>query len=120
MALKKGDYLPNILFFDKWNSKTKFLIYYEELIKNPKIIFEELYKILKKEKNSVFINYFDEIKKHELACRQFYEIEGGSKSNNDIYFHSKKISNFELEKFDLYIKKNYSEIFKKYLQRYSQ
>ncbi|MDX8430981.1 MAG: sulfotransferase domain-containing protein [Candidatus Algichlamydia australiensis] len=118
---EKKNYFENLKLYDSWDPERRLLVYYEDLILHPK---QTLTKVLK------FLDCYDEqeleeflfnIAAHRRKVLQFYKKYGGARSKGkDLTYHSKDVSDRELQALDDYAKKNYPNLWKKYLWMYAQ
>ena len=115
-------YIRNIQEFDKFKGK-KLLIYYEDLILNPQREINKLVKFLNLPKNYLkeLLNNLDYHKKQSVTLYMKNQKSITKGSIDKLKYHSKKLlSTKEKIEFDAYYEKNYSILFKKYLQRYKE
>lgn len=113
-------YLNNIILYDEWNPKNRLLIYYEDLISDPRsqlLRIASFFKVPTAEVNKFMKN----IQSHKTICMSFYDTHrGGSKSRgNDILFHSKQHRQEDLQLWDMHVKNTNPYIYKKYLERFT-
>jgi hypothetical protein len=117
-VLKKGSYLKNLNFFEKWEPKNRFLIFYEDLVVNPKRVFENLMVFLNKKKEIVE-PFFNEKEYHKNQCYKIYEFQGGGRSGDDLLYHSKMMPEHIAINMDNFLQNQYPILWKKYLIRYA-
>ena len=113
-------YLQPLKDFDHWDSSRKILIYYEDLLQNPKKIFKELLSFLN-EGDTFLDEFLLHINEHKNACLNIRKNHGWEKiysQGNDIFFHSKKFTKQQREKIDQLMELLFPYYFKKYLLRY--
>lgn len=112
------NYMENIKEFDKWPDDKKLLIYYENLLTNPK---NELLKCvnfldLNEEKLDDFMSKFDFYKQKSI---EVYDLKYGSASKGkDLLYHSKMRKKEKMKVWDEEIEKHHPKMFEKYLKRY--
>lgn len=114
-------YFNVLRLFDSWAPDKRILIYYEDLISDPRETLEKLVNFLNDPKNK-FDAFFDEYEKHKERGLKFYEYNGGSQSQgNDLLYHSRKMSAVDRKNIDQFIKEKYKYLWEKYLEnRYSE
>ncbi|MDX8430968.1 MAG: sulfotransferase domain-containing protein [Candidatus Algichlamydia australiensis] len=114
-------YLKNLQFFDDWPEERRLLIYYEDMIQNPKEVFERVATFID-EDPEVFASFLAHYKEHvakSLAWRNAKEGHVRAQSmGRDLSYHSKRISRKKRQKFDEAVKNNYPDLWEKYLTRY--
>lgn len=114
---KVNSYINNITCFDKWDENKRFLIYYEDLIKNPeKPIMELCYFFdIDPQRAVKFLKDFEE---HQKQC---FDMSFGKKRDyNDLKRHSEKMNGQNIEEMDNFFCKNFPEHWEKYLKRYKE
>ncbi len=113
-------YFNDLGFFDAWYGK-KLLVYYEDLIKNPRMVLTQVLLFLGESDNRLE-DFFQKFEQHKIKALGLYDLLGGSKSKgNDLLYHSQKMSSDERKNFDTWIIENYPLLWKKYLKdRYSE
>ena len=113
-----------LAFFDRWPEENRHLVYYEDLLLNPKETLTKALEFLGEsdERMEEFLANFDSFKK---LCLATYDQEtkrlplGPSISKGkDIHYHSKKVSKVLLFKADELFQKKYPDLWEKYLARY--
>lgn len=119
----KTDYIAILDWFDKYVDDQKYLIYYEDLILDPKT---EMYKIanfVKRTEHNIddFIEHLDKHK--EQSLKNYNDNIQRTITNgepNKLIYYSKKLSVENKKKIDQHIENNYPELFQKYLIRYKE
>jgi hypothetical protein len=110
------EYIYNIIVYDKWIAP-KLLIYYEDLITNPKGTLLDICNFLKIEIDNNFDNFINNIEVHKSIGMKLYgDCQSDGKST---VFHSRSLSPQLKNEIDQHLKISFPEIFKKYLTRYS-
>lgn len=113
-------FFTNIETFDKVAEEKKLLIYYEDLLSNPE---KEIARVMEflcgKSDPEIIKNFCDKLQEHQKASLIAYgykkkPLEKATKINQ----HSSKIPVKELRKIDERVKKEFPDIWKKYLLRY--
>lgn len=111
-------YFEALRIFDSWRSPKKLLIYYEDLMQDPK---NTLIKILE------FLNEpFDRLQEflsnyqmHKKKCLSLYKVS--ESAGNDVLYHSKSLSIEERRQIDNWVKEQAPVVWEKYLKnRYSE
>lgn len=118
-------YIDNLRFFDSWsNEETKHLIYYEDLITEPRENITHLLNFFDENTDNLddFFNHYDYWrdlvmasydKQHKVTTKRMVSSNG-----DKTIFHSVEIPLFLQKKIDKHIKEHYPELWKKYLSRY--
>ncbi len=111
-------YFDNLKLYDQWNPNNRFLVYYEDLIANPKDCFEKIVSFLGEDPIYIdqFLAMYDVHKKNAIA------VYGGSHTQGKYaIWHSEKISPDTRKKMDDIIAKKYPYLWETYLkERYSE
>ena len=127
-SVPNQSYMRLVSEFDKMD-KPKLLVYYEDLIQDPK---KEIVRISEWLKEFFSFEYdpsdidkfiFDiDVQKEEGKKFHFSSVRNINdlKSNGKIHFHSDKVSVEMKKSIDGYIKSEYPELFEKYLKRYEE
>jgi len=115
------NYMENINEYHKWPRDKKLLIYYEDLIMNPK---KELLKCVKflnlKEKNlNFFMDKYDFYKKISVESYDLNTQKGSSTKGEHLRYHSIN-SGIDFKEWDDKIIEKHSDLFNKYLIRYKE
>ncbi len=115
----QSHYFRNLQYFDKWKPKRRYLVYYENFIRNPKQELEKILRFLDAFEEESLDAFIEEFAQHKQACLEQYEKNGGSRSRGeDLLFHSKNCSQKELSKLVSLMKKHYPTVWKNYLSVY--
>ncbi len=116
--LTKADYFfTNLEIFDSWREEDRFLMYYEDLIQNPRATLTALLNFLG-ENDRYLDGFMQDYEYHRQTSLSLYT--ASVSKGNDMFFHSKKKPLAFREKMDLAIKKEYPELWEKYLKRYEE
>lgn len=115
-------YIDDLIFFDSgWkNETTKHLIYYEELISEPRQTIEKLLAFFD-EKPSNLNDFFENFESwRQLVITKYSEVHTTMPSSNGDkkVFHTKDFPPEALQKIDRYIETKYPELWNKYLSIY--
>ncbi len=113
-------YFENLALFDSWNQERRHLIYYEDLITDPKKVICDLVLFLgcSADKLNLFMEKYEE---HRDAGVEVYSKHASSitQGKHPIY-HSKNIQHDEKLAIDDFIQKKYPNLFDRYLARYKE
>ncbi len=111
-------FFNNLSFYDSWSSKTKLLIYYEDLINYPNEIIKEILFFLDDSINSLD-NFMLNYEEHKQKTVKYYDEVHHSYSKGDcVDFHQKKYSHQEKKNLQNLIKEKDPILWNKYLKRY--
>ncbi|MFW6281313.1 MAG: hypothetical protein ACOC1O_00785 [bacterium] len=112
-----NDYFNNIIAFDKFKSD-KILLYYEDILFNPKNLKSllDFLDIYDENKFNKFKNNFNNLKKKSSNLRS--DKNKTTKDNDNIKYYSSNFSDEKLKILDDFIKSKYPIISEKYLERY--
>ncbi len=112
-----SNYFNLISTYELWNPENRLLVYYEDLMKNPKQEIMRVSKFIGSDTDRTE-NFLSHLKQHADASFAQKRTPTDSKGK-DLNFHSKKISPNDLKKMDTVVRANYPEYWDKYLNRYS-
>ncbi|MES2272666.1 MAG: sulfotransferase domain-containing protein [Chlamydiota bacterium] len=113
-------YIDNLKCFDNWPEQNKHIIYYEDLIKYPKIEIPKLLAFMNENAIDLesFYSNFDYWRNLVLGSYQNqHGLECSSGGDKEV-FHSKEFPIETLKEIDQYIKGKYPHLWEKYLSRY--
>jgi len=113
-------YTKNIEAFDNFE-KDKLLIYYEDLLTDPATNFQKLGEFLgidSHETSSFITNIAEHKNKSIKAYTKGVHISETQGDATKIDFHSRKLSQSEVEEIDTFFKSHNRELFDNYLKRY--
>lgn len=110
-------YFDNFTVFLDWPENNRLLVYYEDLMQHPRKTLEKILLFL----GEPFVHMDEFIKdyaKHQKLSKKIYKdtVHG----SNDVLYHSKKLSQSFKQQVDIWISQVYPELWKVYLQRYSE
>lgn len=114
-------YMDLIKLYDSWDNKRKIIIYYEDLIQEPKKTIIQIVEFMELDLHKVqnFMKSYDYF--FNLSIN-FYDNKGsGGKSKtkgNKIIHHSSKLNEKQKKKFEVYLNKNYCKLLP-YLKKYN-
>lgn len=110
------DYIDVLESYDSWKDEDKLLIYYEDLMLNPKA---EILRIIDFMglKDTYVKEFFDNYKKHKSNSISAYKPGSHTKGDN-LKFHSSSFPDTYLEFMTNHLKNNHRKLFDKYLKRY--
>jgi len=110
-------YFVNLYKFNEFEGE-KLIIYYEDLVVNPKKVITNVLDFL----NVTPINlneFYQELIYHKKKCLERYRVQGGSKSRGrDIHFHKKKLGPRLIKTLDNLVKTHHGLLWENYLKRY--
>lgn len=117
-------YFDNLRFFEsQWhNPKTRHLIVYEEMIKDPKTAVTNLLAFLGENSAGVpaFFEGYEEWNKKMLTSYHEQHADRGPPSNNDPRFHSKNFPKEVLREIDALVEARWPDLWETYLKRYKE
>ena len=115
------DYLGLIKAFDKFNGK-KLLLYYEDLIINPKKTLEDLLIFLEIENFENKLNKFIyNLENHKNNSIKIYSLQGESHTKGQhLSFHINKLNSEQRILWDKTIREKSEKLYEKYLKRYEE
>lgn len=113
-------YFNNLRSYDKWNNKNKIIVYYEDIVSNPRRVMEQFVELFHvKNGNKKVDEFISDLSKHRNCCFEEYKTQGGSKSfGKDFLFHSKKVGLRKSQTIDNCVEMNFPYYFNKYLKHY--
>lgn len=106
-------YFENIVFFETWPEHMRLLIYYEDLILDPRATLTRILTFLH-EPLTHLDAFMDTYKEQKQKCLALYP--GSTSHGNDILFHSKKTSPDYHQRIDTWIAQAYPHIWNTYLR----
>jgi len=121
--IKSGhcDYFNNLRIYDKWDPDKRILLYYEDLIEDPRAVLEKLLFFLQEsqERLDSFFASYDSLRETSLL---FYQEHAGKTSSKgeDLHYHSRVITLEAKKRLDLLITTSYPDLWEKYLLRYAE
>jgi len=113
------EYMGLIKLYDRWDNEKRLIIYYEELLQQPKKVIEEILSFmeLKNERLDYFIDNYDTL--FNSSVNFYNRKETSFSKGSDLSYHTKNYPNKEeIIMSDKYMKNNYKEFieyFKEYL-----
>lgn len=115
---KAKSIFDNLELYDSWPSDRRLLIYYEDLLSNPKQVLAELVEFLG-EDDHLLRPFMKNYEKHQETMLTAYQGKHGTFSQGkDLHYHSKKAPPQVIHDMDEYVKKKYPYLWNKYLMRY--
>lgn len=116
LGYEPRSYFDNINYFETWPSHMRLLVYYEDLIIDPRTTLTRILTFLKEPTTHLdqFMNAYEE---HVQKCLVVYG--RNTSKRNDIFFHSKKTSHAYHMQIDNWITAAYPHVWTQYLQRYT-
>jgi len=117
---KRFNYMENIIEFETWPKENGLVVYYEDLIVNPKTVLKQCIDFLKLNGDGIdeFIDKHDHYKQKSIEV--YDKLMGSSSKGKDLSFHSDKKSKEFLKQWDNKIKEKHLDMFNKYLIRYEE
>ncbi len=116
-------FISNLQFFDDWSDEnTKIIVYYEDLLDQPRTVAIKLLEFLEEDQRHLDFVFGD----YEQFCEkviksyqsQTEERKNRSSGGNQKIFHSRKFSKRGMKKIDSHLRMNYPKLWDKYLARY--
>ena len=113
-------YFNNLRCFDFWDPSLRLMIYYEDLITNPEMVFQQILTFFNKSHEQDLIeDFMENLQEHIDYCLNYYESQGGSKTQGkDVLYYTKIMGLEGAKAIDDEVKALHPEIFDKYLRRY--
>jgi hypothetical protein len=112
-------YFQNLKIYDRWNSKNRLLIYYEDFVKNPKEVLGQLLEFLQEEPILLteFMEQYETWRERSLA---FYKNHVGPTESEgiDLHHHANQISDSQLTAMDECVRSHYPHLWTTYLSHY--
>lgn len=115
----KSYYFDILQLYDSWNSNKRLLIYYEDLIQDFENQMKKMLSFLEIDDNNLqsFMENYENLSEQ---CLHAYTITFGLGSGGkDLLFHSKNIPRTQLKKIEVIIKRQFPDLWHKYLTRYA-
>ena len=113
-------YFDNLALYHRWHPEKRLLLYYEDLITDPRNTLEQLLRFLHVEPTCLdaFFEHFD---LHKRCSLHIYTTQDPSitKGNKTMY-HSYSIDKQERKAIDAYVANTYPIIWDMYLRRYAE
>lgn len=112
------EYFNNLTVYDSWNPENRLLIYYEDLLLNPRETLSRLLIFLD-ESFTYFENFLAEYEYHKKVALGVYS-ESKSRGS-DLLYHSRKIDPVYRMQIDQWIEELYPDLWHRYLKdRYAE
>ena len=108
-------YFEALYIFDSWKCPKKLIIYYEELLQNPKKVLLEILAFLG-ESDSKLEEFLAEYQTHKKKCLSLYK--ASESGGNDPLYHSKSLCPLERNQIDLWIETQFFSLWVNYLQNH--
>lgn len=116
LSNKEVDYVKNIIQFDNYENN-KLLVYYEDLIKFPEVILNNIFKFLDINDASNINDFFENFSFHKENGIKSYHAKSFTKGDvNKLKYH--QINDNNANKMTLYLKDKFPKIFDIYLKKY--
>lgn len=116
-----SSYYTNLQAFDQFEPTKRLLVYYEDFIKDPQRVLEEILLFLE-EDDALLEGFIKDLSFHKKRSLEHYDKGiGVSKSKgDDLHFHSAQLTPDERKRIDFIVKRMNPMLFQKYLQRYEE
>lgn len=117
------DYISLMKLYDSYSENRKYLVYYDELIKNPERTLNNLLKFTQEDSDKLneFMKNYDYHKNFSLKKYSNLIQPPITKGEiNKITFHRNKLSINQRHELDNYINRKFPNLFEKYLIRYAE
>lgn len=114
-------YFKNLELYDNWPEENRLLVYYEDLVKKPRKVFDRVLAFLGEDPDAMddfFANY-EEQREKSLAWRN--SIGGfmiAQSRGKKLSFHSNRIPKRVRIQFDEVVKESYPHLWERYLKHY--
>ncbi len=122
----KRHYFERFELYEQWNKKKRHLVFYEDIILDPKKTLTSLLTFLEVDLSNLD-EYVDNFESYKSKCLESYQNQFSSQGSpasiskgKDILFYCKSVSEELLQKIDEEIKDSNFFIWQKYLKRFSE
>lgn len=114
-------YFNNLKIFAGWPANKKILIYYEDLMTNPRAVLERILLFLG-DSIEPLDDFFKNYQKHKEIALDIYKYNGDSETRGeDLLHHSRKVPESMRRKFDVWLKLHYHRLWRDILkERYAE
>lgn len=112
-------YIGNLEMYDNWSPENRLIIFYEDVIFNPRESFEKLADFLGLDISKIddFMNDFE--KHRQLCLNKYSHSQGYSASQGiDVLHHTKQYTPLQIMKINERVRLNNPDLWEKYLFRY--
>jgi len=116
------DYIHILRFYDEYEGP-RLLIYYEDLITNPRPELEKLLRFVGSFEDRTLDKFMDDWQKNQARSIKNYSSISYSATKGDaktLRFHSSKFSREELSELDNWVEQEHPGLFDRYLSRYRE
>ena len=121
LELKNPDaiYFDNLSLYEKWDPKLRLMIYYEDLIENPRFELQRVLLFLE-EPSDLLEKFLIELPSLKQLSLTFYKKNLGPTNSEgiDLHHHSKRISKALREEMDFEVMQRYPLFWERYLSHY--
>ncbi len=115
----KEHYINALRCYEYWNPSKRYLIFYEDLIKDPAPILLDIMQMVGVMPDGDTWHFFEYLEDHKRNCLTLYEGNGGSQSKGqDLLYHSRRAGLRGCQQIDGCIEGLFPHYFNKYLSRY--
>jgi hypothetical protein len=113
-------YIERLNLFDNWPKEYRFLVDFKDLVKNPENVFPCLLSFLGEDdcRCEEFIQNYDSFK--EKLHEKYSKTSGYTGSQSDLNYFRKHLSREALIRADNYVKKQYPDLWEKYLKDHAE
>ena len=115
------NYISLLKMFDNYDPDKKLLVYYEDLMTDPKIQLEKILEFLEHHNSKKLDEFIEGIDNHrEISLNKYHQrFKTKTDGNPDrLLFHSSQLSSEFKNQIDSTVEKSHPELFQKYLLRY--
>ena len=118
--LRMNHYFHNLRVFELWNPEKRLMVYYEELLTNPRKVISQIAAFIGESSKQDEIDQFVEnLEEHSQKSLAIYEGTYISHSKGkSLLHHSEKIGRKESRKLDQLVRKHFPYFLRKYLSAY--
>lgn len=118
---KKGfEYFDRLSLLDKWKNKTKLLVFYEDLVKNPKEVFSKVLSFLGEDCDICNEFDFEMLRELVLSTYRPQPPVGSVTEGKDLQFYSNLMGIDMASEINRVVSIKYPKLWSKYLSRYAQ
>ncbi len=107
----------NLNFYDRWPSERRLLVYYEDLMEFPLETITRIVTFLG-ESTDLVADFIEHLDGHKTTCLTQYK--QSMTQGKDLTYHSRQLSEQQLQRLEEIIKESDIKVWKKYLGRYER
>jgi hypothetical protein len=113
-------FMNNIKIYDRWDSKKRLFLYYEDIITNLEASLLKIADFFQEGHENIQ-PFLDDIERHKKNALEIYDQAGGSVTKGkDLHFHANKLTQFQRLQLDEACENNDPELYQKYLIKYKE